>query len=137
VKKIDLLIKLNNNALDDLKKILAELFKMQEELNSYLANLKNTLEKEKKLIDSNSDLSFIFHNYLQVNLQQQEQTAIAITVNEEKITQVQQEIYNIFIDIKKYEFLLEQKTLKQIKKENKIESNRMDEFAMTKNRVEQ
>jgi flagellar export protein FliJ len=137
VKKIDLLIKLNNNALDDLKKILAELFKMQEELSSYLANLKNTLEKEKKLIDSNSDLSFIFHNYLQVNLQQQEQTAIAITVNEEKIAQVQQEIYNIFIDIKKYEFLLEQKTLKQIKKENKIESNRMDEFAMTKNRVEQ
>jgi flagellar export protein FliJ len=137
VKKIDLLIKLNNNALDDLKKILAELFKMQEELNSYLANLKNTLEKEKKLIDSNSDLSFIFHNYLQVNLQQQEQTAVAITVNEEKIAQVQQEIYNIFIDIKKYEFLLEQKTLKQIKKENKIESNRMDEFAMTKNRVEQ
>jgi flagellar biosynthesis chaperone FliJ len=137
VKKIDLLIKLNNNALDDLKKILAELFKMQEELSSYLANLKNTLEKEKKLIDSNSDLSFIFHNYLQVNLQQQEQTAVAITVNEEKIAQVQQEIYNIFIDIKKYEFLLEQKTLKQIKKENKIESNRMDEFAMTKNRVEQ
>jgi flagellar export protein FliJ len=132
MKKIQLLIKLHNNQLDELKKRLAEIFRMQDDLKIRLKSLKEELEIEKDLIDNHNDLGFLFHNYLQVNLEQQDQIAAQIQMNEIKIAQIQQEMYDIFIDVKKYDALLLQKQEQIRLLENKKELSMLDEFAMRK-----
>jgi hypothetical protein len=122
------LIKLKKQELDQIKKLITTLDFEKSQINIALDNLKTDLKIQQQAVQDNADISYSYNNYALFNNQKQQQLLAEIISIEQKNQTLQQQLYELFIELKRYEIILADKEKNIILQQNQQEQNELDEM---------
>jgi hypothetical protein len=122
------LIKLKKQELDQIKKLITTLDLEKSQINIALDNLKRDLKIQQQAVQDNADISYSYNNYALFNNQKQQQLLAEIISIEQKNQTLQQQLYELFIELKRYEIILADKEKNIILQQNQQEQNELDEM---------
>ncbi len=128
MKTLLILIKLKKQELDQIKKLITALDLEKSQINIALDNLKTDLKLQQQAVQANADISYSYNNYALFNNQKQQQLLAEIISIEQKNQTLQQQLYELFIELKRYEIILADKEKNIILQQNKQEQNELDEM---------
>jgi hypothetical protein len=122
------LIKLKKQEIDNIKKVMAELDLTKSQINLALNDLKKDLQLQQQVVQANADISYSYSNYALFNHQKQHQLLAEIKVIDHQSQALQVQLYELFIELKRYEIILANKEKDMLLKQNQKEQNELDEM---------
>jgi flagellar protein FliJ len=131
-KPLKTLVKLSKSELDRKRRELAEFLNRKEQKIREIKNLNDSLESERDNLNQNPEAAMVFASFL--GAIRKKQTDIVEDIEkklEPQIKKLSDEIADKFVEMKKYEVLLERKLAEAQAELNKKTQNTLDEVAMT------
>jgi len=133
MKKIALLIKLINNQIDEVKQKIGDLELQKRQFEELLGQLQAELIMERKLAEKSLELREVFSNYTKINITKQVGYRKNISALKREIEMLQEELAELFSELKKFE-IYQEKQAEEVKEEElKLEMKLLDEMALRYN----
>jgi flagellar biosynthesis chaperone FliJ len=136
MKTLLTLINLKKQEIDNIKKTLIKLELEKYQLDSALFVLRQDLINEQEAVAKNATIAYSYYNFAYVNKEKQNLLIEEISLLDNKIDLAQQKIYELYIQLKRYEIILEQKTQAAIYAQNREEQKQLDEIIIQKSQEE-
>ncbi len=130
MKSLDIIIKMNDRALEEKRRELVECEEQKEQLEGYTKKMDRELEAERQFIDSDPMFGAHFLKYKDTIKKRQALIAKSIIDINDKMFGINQEIIFIFSEVKKYETIRKNKILQQEKEAKIKEGKELDEIAI-------
>jgi flagellar FliJ protein len=130
MKSIKTLIKLSKQQLDEKRRELAELEKQKEQLLEYSRLMADELRIEQEFAASTPEMSMTFDSYQKKIAEKQANITYAVGEIDKQTAVIADEISLLFSDMKKYEIVLQQKTLEEENERKAKETKMLDEIAL-------
>ncbi|MDB2414643.1 flagellar FliJ family protein [Rickettsiales bacterium] len=136
MKSLETLIKLHDKELNDLRIELKRCEDNKNELTNYSQKMKEELEAELELVSKDPSLGQTFSSYRKVIDERQNNIEEALIDLDRKISSLNEDIGLLYIEIKKYDLLLQRKKLQEKKKLEKEEEKFIDEMVSMRHNLE-
>jgi len=130
VKSFNTLIKLKKLEIDNKKIELSKLNQEKDQLHNKLQNLQVELINQQKIAFLDPEILYSYSNYAKDNNDNQLKISGYIADISAKIELVNQEIYEIYAELKKYEVMLDNKKKQLIYEESKRQDLVLDELIL-------
>jgi flagellar export protein FliJ len=129
MKTLDTLIRLHKRTLDELRRNMAALENQKAQLRQAIQVLQKEMEKEIALAGEQPEMANFFGEFAKRIKNRQEVIYQEIAAIDAKISNLNNEIFAAFTELKKYEIARENAKLKAKAEENRKETLMLDEIA--------
>lgn len=136
-KGLKTLIKMQQRALDELKREQVRLEEQKEQLLAVVTKLQSQMLHERELASQQPDLMASFVSYADRVKKRQQEILKEVMVIDHSIAAVTDKITECFSELKKYEIAKEMADQREVAKQAKREQQELDEIGARKHRTRQ
>lgn len=129
MKTLDTLIRLHKRTLDELRRNMGVLELQKSQLQQTIQALQKDLDTEVELAGKQPEMANFFGGFAKRIKKRQEDIRLEISVLDKKITALNNEIFEAFTELKKYEIAKENAKLRVQEVEKRKETLMLDEIA--------
>lgn len=127
---LETLVKFYSKDLEEKRKRIKECYDSKDQLNHYFKKMEEELKAEQDLVSSDPTFGMTFHNYkMQIEERQKIITNSLIDL-ENQIHNLQEDMANIFSEMKKYDIMHKRKLKLERDKQKAKETRELDEIAL-------
>jgi phage tail tube protein FII len=130
MKSIKTLIKLSKQQLDEQRRTLVEKQKQKEQLLEYSKMMADELKVEEEFAAKNPELSITFDSYRKSIMEKQFNIRMGVDDLDKQMIYITNKITELFGEVKRYEIVLEQQTLRELKERQDKENKILDEIGL-------
>lgn len=144
MKSVETLISLSRKKLEEKKKIIVALERQKDSYCQILQNLQEELAREQQFIDlfskgqientstpASNGLIFYYDSYFSGNTSKQKKTKNQIDRLEQQMESLRKELQEIFLEMKKFEILNENRLLQKAQEKKRKEEEELQEVALS------
>lgn len=132
MQPLQTLIKITNDKLDKARKQMVLYETEHAKLEGIKDGLERSLVKEEGLIKENPEFAYSYGLYAETVRRHCTSLTHNIAKVDEEIKKMQEVIYFLFTELKRYEIALEHKEQEELDKQSKQENNELDEIAINR-----
>lgn len=122
------LIRLHRWRLDEKRRELADLETFADSLEAQTVALEESLRAEQKVAKSSVESGYTYGDFARDVIDRREKLAVSISKVEDQVAQVNEELREIFQEVKRYEILQANLMRAAREKEEKLEQGMLDEL---------